>query len=273
MARKIAFVFSKKDILKIDLEQFKIFALTNQSKIELLEEAINYYNLEDYFPKKQNLKLYRLSGQWAKQITGFNVDCFDCLTLSIHNFFAKKLFLTCCIEQIVKKERPEEVFLGSENVGQRWFRVNFDEISPIIKLACAKGGLKIVKGFSFDNWLFKFFLLFVFSVKFKGVEIKQNLGKSVIFASHHYHIENTLDLIKAVNVGKLKAIVVGKVGVLKTLLQENGISYYNLENEADWKDFFKIVFSHFHKKLFKEFIIGAIKYLFHLTNIITLFAE
>lgn len=244
MGRKIAFVFCESDIAKTADQHYELFPLNSELKLTLSKKKRNYKILEDYFKKSEANFINSKASKWAYEWRKGEDKLFKNLDLSMHNYFSKILFLLSCLDNLLDKKSVDLVFLGNENCKKNSFLVsNFEEISPLIKLVCASKKIKLLSERRVNNKFIKQLVQFVLVPKLKRIDIKRLPGKSVIFASHHYHINSCINLLRKLNDSKIFIpVVVGKIGGAKYELKKEKINFIDYHDEIEFENYPKYLF-------------------------------
>lgn len=247
MNRKIAFVFCDLDVAKIKGQDFDLFPLTSELKLTLSKDKLDYKILEDYFKSSERNIINNKASNWASEWSKGEDKIFKNLDLSMHNYFSKILFLLSCLDNLIDKRSVDLVFLGDENYIRNSFLVsNFEEISPLIKIVCKTKKIKFICKSRPSFKILKHLVQIAQLPKLKTIDTRKFPSRSVIFASHHYHIKNCLTLLKRLNNSKsLAPLVIGKVGQAKFALGKGDISYIDYQDEIEVEEiprhlFFKI---------------------------------
>lgn len=247
-AKKTFFFFSDSDIEKAikiygaeTLEKSKCFALSSSAFQKLTLVKIQPLQYESYFDKRRAEELFAKTQNWSNQWyknAGLNnlknANILPCFELSLHNYFAKKVFQLVSIEEISKREKPSLIVIGSEESGlKKIFTLNFESITPSIKLVAQKNGIEIkllspVMDFLTNQNLIKQCTSFLLTTIL--VHPKINFGKlDYIFLGHHYHIKNVLPVLSKLKRGNKKFLVVGRLGNTCNLLSDESIDYLDIE--------------------------------------------
>lgn len=233
----VAFIYTIRDLAAIRHKNLKLFPLTNAVKSYLIANKIIYENFEDYFPKKLSGELNSLAGSWATSKTSPGVGFPDNLSLSLHNYFAKKLFQLAAIDNLMKIEQPDEVFLEKKEVPfKNLFTSDFEDIAEIIKLVCAKHKVKLICEWTGDFWPLKYLIQFLLPPRFRKVIEGGDFDYKVLLAAHHYHAINIFPLLSFLQKSRLKPLLVGRIGAAKRILDKNKINYIEFNREIPFKN-------------------------------------
>lgn len=254
--RLILFLFDDKDVdlaLKTfglgNLKASKCFAFGASAYRRLAELEILSYEYSSYFDPSRAEGLNNLASNWARgwykkcnmniKFNGFNP--LSTLELSLHNYFAKKLFQFVCIEEIIKKEKPSVLVIGMEEKGMKNMLVsNFDSITPVIKFAAAKRRVyyKFLKA-GLQWYMNQDYLKFIYLCLASPLVSLKGVGRNTdyIFLGHHYHIQNILPVLEKLKKGNKKVLVVGRLGETMNILKKREIDV--LEIAESWTISFK----------------------------------
>ncbi len=246
----ISFVFSEKDVLKLkklygnNLSLIRNFAITDEAYNCFRSVGIKPLNYESYFPKKRSDELNDTAGKWAKnwyKEFGINFDykginVVSLLELSLHNFFAKKLYQYIAISELIKIEKPDVIMIGDEQPGLKNILVsNFEVFTPIIKCLAKHNNLEIrflnkIKDFSSNLLKLVIQLLLVPKISLPFTHHKK---ADFLFVGHHYHLQNIFELLRILNKKKGDLLVVGRLGNTKKLLKQENINSLDIrENRS-----------------------------------------
>lgn len=242
--KKLFFFFNKGDVHgaqkkfgKDELSSSKCFALSVETTEELLKIGINHYHYENYFPRSRADELNEIAKRWAKEFCSKigtlkvkEINILPLCDLTLYNYFAKKLFQYYSIKQMFIREKPQKIYLGSEQVSLKGiFATNFDMLSPVIKFVAKREKLNIdmIKN-SFNDKLFEIQILkiFTFFFKFPGINFNNYKFKkfNYLLIGHHYHLKNILNVIKTM---KNHSLVIGRIGAAEEELKKNMIDYFS----------------------------------------------
>lgn len=218
----VAFIFSVRDLNSTRNNNYKLFPLTIKAKAHLLNNKLKYQNFEDYFPKNLSKKINRNAGKWATY-SQFPSN----LSLSLHNYFAKKLFQLTAIDNIIKTEQPTEVFLGKKESSYKDIIISdFEDIRTVIKLACKKRKVNSFNLTGVNFWPLKYLVQLLMLPKVRDFKIKEkNLKSGTIIAAHNYHVVNILPLLSFLQQFQFKPLVIGRIGKGFKALESNHIEY------------------------------------------------
>ena len=228
--KTIFFFFNKKDV-EIATEKFGKEKL---SYSVCLTKSADY---EKYFPKRYAFDLNNIAKNWADSWYQGKLEIFGSLSLSLRNYFAKKLFQITSIDNLFRVENPDEVFLGKKKVSfKNLFTSDFEDISEIVKLVCAKHKVKLICEWTGDFWPLKYLIQFLLPPRLRKVIEGEDFDYKVLLAAHHYHAINIFPLLSFLQKSLLKPLLVGRIGTAKRILDKNKINYIEFNGEVPFKN-------------------------------------
>lgn len=253
-AKRLFFFFKENDVDdafdkygRETISGSKCFVMSTEAWEKLTKLDFEPSNFENYFPKNKRLALNQLSREWAASWYKGESKIFGNLSLSLHNYFSKRLFQITTVENLLKKEAPAAVFLGREKGGLRGFlTADFESIAPVIRFFCTKMGVKLIDQSPHEIWSLKFFIQFLRLPKIKKIDFRKSLLPTIIFTSHHYHIVNCLSLLKQFKKsGQYDPLIIGRIGKAQKSLESNNLKFIDYNGEIN----LKMVTSYLYKKL------------------------
>src|SRR3989344_876762 len=238
------FFYDRKDMNKAlklygisTIKNSRCFAISGEPLEYLDSLKLAYSHFEEYFPKPRSLYLNRLARSWAYSWNRKSGQIFDNLRLSLHNYFAKKMFQLVALDNLIKTERPDEVFLGKKKVSfKNLFTSDFEDISGIIKLVCAKHKVKLISEWTGDFWPLKYLIQFLLVPRLRKVIEGEDFDYKVLLAAHHYHAINIFPLLSFLQKSRLKPLLVGRIGAANRILDKNKINYIEFNGEIPFKN-------------------------------------
>lgn len=234
----VAFIYTIGDLAAIKHTNIKLLPLTSKLKVHLASNKIEYKNYEDYFPGKLSKKLNMLASKWsASWDKDINVEFANSLRLSLHNYFAEKLFQLACIDNLIKTELPAEVYLGKKAFSYKYILAsNFEDITEVIKLVCGKKAVRLIDRSGKSIWPLKYFVKLILPPRLRGIKIKSRVRGSIILAAHHYHVINIIPFLLSLKQSRLRPLVVGRVGEAAKSLKDNKLEKISFYGEISFKD-------------------------------------
>ncbi len=222
--------FNKKDV-EIATERF------GKEKLSYSVCLTNSADYEKYFPKRYAFDLNNIAKNWADSWYQRELEIFGSLSLSLRNYFAKKLFQITLIDNLFRVENPDEVFLGKKKVSfKNLFTSDFEDMSEIIKLVCAKHKVKLICEWTNDFWPLKYLIQFLLPPRLRKVIDGKDFDYKVLLAAHHYHAINIFPLLSFLQKSRLKPLLVGRIGTAKRILDKNKINYIEFNGEIPFKN-------------------------------------
>ena len=145
MAKNITFVSNISSLSNFD-DKNHLVPLNDDVKTYLINKNIRYLNFEDFYDRANKDVISKHSEIWARDWVSEESDVLRSLNLSLHHFFAKRLYLLESLNSLLDKERPTTVYIDREKKGVKSFFVfDHETLSPLIEFLCKEKGIRVKK--------------------------------------------------------------------------------------------------------------------------------